>query len=123
MYPLFRIAVLIGMVFATSPFPDQCYWAGDANNITWEDVSMGQKFHWVASNPSTSTIWAVMDKKHSSDTGYQIATYDVETRVWHADAYQPAGSKWYALAVDSKGQPAFISEESSDLQRIHYHRG
>ena len=39
-------------------------------NLTWKDISHGQKFYNVATNPGSRLIWAVMRKSHSSGKGY-----------------------------------------------------
>ena len=53
-----------------------CYTYTGKQLPTWEDISRGKKFQSVATNLHSDSIWAVLDRQHSSRVGYLIGKYN-----------------------------------------------
>jgi hypothetical protein len=80
--------------------------------VTWQDISAGEKAYTVASNSFNDAVW-ILTKREFGDGGYQLAYFDREAGNWKKDENQPTGAvklKQNHLAVDQTGNPAYIDK-------------
>ena len=75
---------------------------GGRVEVTWLDISAGERASLVASNSYAEAVW-VITKKRFGDGGYKLAYFDEMVNGWREDESQPIGAvqmKQNYLAVD-----------------------
>jgi hypothetical protein len=84
--------------------------------ILWKNVSYNYKAYQIAANTKTSIVWSISKARQHAQGGAMIAFLDEKNKRWVEDPTQPTGAKQKSdlnlLAVDVKGNPAYIDNQN-----------